>query len=94
MNEGAANLVDHVLPSEVGLRQWVLTLPFVLRFALALDARQLGAVRLFTDTIAAFYRKRAAKTCGTTKSLCGGLTVIQRASSDLRCNVSDARSLG
>lgn len=35
MNEGAANLADHVLPDEVPLRQWVLTLPFPLRFALA-----------------------------------------------------------
>jgi hypothetical protein len=87
MNEGAANLVDHVLPTGVALRQWVLTHPFVLRFPLAFDARLLGAVhRLFTDTVAAFYRKRAAKTCGTTKPECGGLTVIQRASSDLRCN--------
>jgi hypothetical protein len=80
MNEGAANLVDHVLPEGVAVRQWVLTLPFPLRFALAFDAALLGAVhRLFTDTVAAFYRKRRAGECG-------GLTVIQRASSDLRCN--------
>lgn len=39
MNEGAANLVDHVLPTGVALRQWVLTHPFVLRFPLAFDAR-------------------------------------------------------
>ena len=88
MNESAANLVDHVLPNGVALRQWVLTLPFVLRFPLAFNARLLGAVhRLFTDTVAAFYRERAAKTCSTdSKPECGGLTVIQRASSDLRCN--------
>ncbi len=65
----------------------MLTHPFVLRFPLAFDARLLGAVHLlFTDTVAAFYRERAAKTCGATKAECGGLTVIQRASSDLRCN--------
>jgi len=87
MNEGAANLVDHVLPTGIALRQWVLTHPFVLRFPLAFDARLLGAVhRLFTDTVAAFYRERAAKACGSTNAECGGLTVIQRASSDLRCN--------
>jgi hypothetical protein len=87
MNEGAANLVDHVLPSGVAIRQWVLTLPFALRFPLAFDARLLGAVhRLFTDTVGASYRMRAAATCGTSDTLCGGLTVIQRASSDLRCN--------
>ena len=44
MNEGAANLSDHVLPDEVPLRQFVLTLPFPLRFPLAFDARLLGAV--------------------------------------------------
>ncbi len=74
MKEGAANLVDHVLPTGVALRQWVLTHPFVLRFSLAFDARLLGAVhRLFADTVAAFYRERAAKTRGATKAECGGL---------------------
>ena len=34
MNEGALNLVDHVLP-DVPIRQFVLTLPFPLRFPLA-----------------------------------------------------------
>jgi hypothetical protein len=87
MNEGAANLVDHVLPEGVAVRQWVLTLPSPLRFPLAFDARLLGAVhRLFTDTVAAFYRKRAAPSCGKARPEYGGLTVIQRAWSDLRCN--------
>ena len=36
--------------------QWVLTLPFPLRFALAFDGRLLGAVlRIFTDTVATWY---------------------------------------
>ena len=87
MNEGGANLADHVLPDEVPLRQWVLTLPFPLRLPLAYDARLLGAVlRIFTETVAAWYRERAAKQCGTANRKCGGLTVIQRASSDLRLN--------
>ena len=87
MNEGAANLVDHVLPDAVPLRQWVLTLPFPLRFALAFDGRLLGAVlRIFTDTVATWYRKRAEKQTGSADTQCGGLTVIQRASSDLRLN--------
>jgi hypothetical protein len=41
MNEGAANLVDHVLP-DVPIRQWVLTLPHPLRFLLAFDGHLLG----------------------------------------------------
>lgn len=32
MNAGAANLVDHVLPEGVPLRQWVLTLPYPLHY--------------------------------------------------------------
>lgn len=42
MNEGAANLVDHVLPEHVPIRQWVLTLPHPLRYPLASDGRHLG----------------------------------------------------
>ena len=40
MNEGALNLVDHVLP-DVPLRQFVLTMPFPLRFPLAFDGKLL-----------------------------------------------------
>ena len=88
MNEGAANLVDHVLPEGVAIRQWVLTLPFPLRFPLAFDGKLLGAVlRIFTDTVASWYRKRqAADGGGGGRRDCGGVTVIQRASSDLRLN--------
>jgi hypothetical protein len=39
MNEGAANLVDHVHPAQVPLRQWVITLPHPVRYPLAFDAR-------------------------------------------------------
>jgi hypothetical protein len=47
MSEGAANLVDHVLP-DVPIRQFVLTLPFPLGFPLAFDGKLLGqVVRLF-----------------------------------------------
>ena len=86
-NEGAANLADHVLPDEVPLRLWALALPFPLRSLLAYGGSVLGAVlRIFTETVATWYRKRAAKQCGTANSECGGLAVIQRASSDLRLN--------
>ncbi len=81
MNEGAANLVDHVLPEQVPIRQWVLTLPYPLRYPIAFDARHLGLVlRLFTDTVGAWYRRHHP--VGKT----GSVTVIQRASSDLRLN--------
>ena len=58
MNEGALNLTDYVLP-DVPLRQFVLTMPFPLRFPLAFDGKLLGqVVRIFTDTVAGWYRKR------------------------------------
>ena len=43
MNEGALNLTDYVLP-DVPLRQFVLTMPFPLRFPLAFDGKLLGQV--------------------------------------------------
>ena len=85
MNAGALTLVDHVLP-EVPIRQFVLTMPFPLRFPLAFDGKLLGQVlRIFTDTVAANYRKRMADR-GIVDGQYGAVTVIQRANSDLRCN--------
>ena len=85
MNAGALTLVDHVLP-DVPLRQFVITVPFPLRFPLAFDGKLLGQVlRIFTDTVAANYRKRLADR-GIPGGQYGAVTVIQRANSDLRCN--------
>ena len=44
MAQTAANLMDHVLPEGVPLRQFVLTVPFELRARLAYDAELLGGV--------------------------------------------------
>jgi hypothetical protein len=58
MNAGALTLVDRVLP-EVPIRQFVLTMPFSLRFPLPFDRELLGQVlRIFTDTVDSNYRKR------------------------------------
>ncbi len=79
----AANLVEHVLPA-VPLRQWVLTFLFSWRRRLAHDGELLGALtRLFVETVLALYAER----CGGTKSAkSGAVTVVQRASSDMRLN--------
>jgi hypothetical protein len=83
MNEGALNLVGHVLP-DVPLRQFVLTMPFPLRFPLAFDGRLLGQLlRIFTDTVAGWYRRRHIDR-GLPPGESGAVTVIQRANSDLR----------
>ncbi len=85
MNEGALNLTDYVLPN-VPLRQFVLTMPFPLRFPLAFDGKLLGqVVRIFTDTVAGWYRKRHVER-GLPPGETGAVTVIQRANSDLRLN--------
>ncbi len=80
----AANLVEHVLPEDAPLRQWVLTFPFSWRRRLAHDGELLGALtRLFVETVLAFYAERG----GGKKSAKGGaITVVQRTSSDLRVN--------
>jgi hypothetical protein len=53
MNACALNLLDHVLP-DVPLRQFVVTVPFPLRFRLAFDGKLLSQVlRILIDTVAA-----------------------------------------
>jgi hypothetical protein len=83
MSEGAANLVDHVFP-DVPIRQFVLTMPFSLRFPLAFDGKLLSQVlRIFTDTVGAWYHRRLLER-NLPNGETGAVTVIQRANSDLR----------
>ena len=82
----AADLVDHVLPNDVPLRQWVLTLPFELRARLAYDGKLLGAVcRTFVDSFLAWYRRRMGDR-GIKDGKSGAVTAVQRVSSDFRLN--------
>ena len=77
----AANMIEHVLPSEAARCQWVLTFPFPWRAVLARDGALLGALtRIFLESVQTFYAKRADAPDGKT----GAFTVIQRASSDVR----------
>ena len=86
MAETAANLVEHVLPTEAPLRQLVLTLPFELRARLAYDGKLLGAVcHAFVDSVLSWYRRHFA-TRGLGEGKSGAVTVVQRVSSDLRLN--------
>ena len=86
MAQTSLNLLDHVLPENVPLRQFVLTLPYALRARLAYDGPLLGAVvRLFVDTVLAWYRRRM-ELAGAPDGRAGAIVVVQRTSSDLRCN--------
>ena len=59
MTERAAHLIDHVLP-RAPVRQWVLSLPFELRYRLASDHPLCRAVlAVYTRALQGFYRKRA-----------------------------------
>jgi hypothetical protein len=77
MTECAARLVDEVLP-RVPVRQWVLSLPYRLRYLLAWDhalARAVLAVSL--QALLGFQRARARR-YGIRDGRSGSVTVIQR----------------
>jgi hypothetical protein len=99
MAQTAANLIDHVLPQNVSLRQWVLTFPFELRAQLGFDAELLSALcGVVNDALLALYqralRERVEPLLATDddaptrrrKLQSGTVTVVQRTSSDLRLN--------
>ena len=50
MADTAAHLVDRVLP-EVRARQWVLTLPYTLRFLMAFDAKLIAEIQILASGI-------------------------------------------
>jgi hypothetical protein len=86
MTERAAHLVDEVLPP-VPVRQWVLTLPYRLRYLLAWDHGLSRAVlRVYMRTLLELYRRRA-RAQGIPGGRTGSLTVLQRFGSGLNLNV-------
>jgi ribosomal protein S27E len=90
MQEGAAHIVERILP-RVPVRQWVLSLPFWLRFRVAYDSVLCGQVlSLFIQAVQRWYRHTAKKIRGlaSVKFAHGGsVTCIQRFSSALDLNV-------
>jgi hypothetical protein len=87
MADTAAHLVDRVIP-EVPVRQWVLSLPFPLRYRLAYDAALTRDVlQLFVRAVFASMRRRARSRWGIRKPQCGAVTFIQRFGDALNLNV-------
>jgi len=77
MADTAAHLVDRVFP-HVPVRQWVLSLPFALRYRLAYDAQMTTAVlQVFIRVLFGLYR-RLARDYGLDQTQCGAVTFIQR----------------
>ena len=86
MNETARHLAERVFP-EVRTRQWVLSFPFQLRWALAFHhALVLDLARITYEEIARRYR-RLARDSGLRLPRAGAFFVMQRFGSDLRLNV-------
>ncbi|HEX5138832.1 MAG TPA: transposase [Planctomycetota bacterium] len=74
----AAHLCDHVLPADVPVRQWVLTVPDEVRRVLALRPDALTACgRLFVEEIAR-WQKQTAKARGAPDGETGAVTFVQR----------------
>jgi hypothetical protein len=86
MAERAAHLVDRVLP-DVPVRQWVLTLPFRLRYRLAWDHGLCRVVAgIFARAVMTALRHRAASS-GIEGGRSGVVMVIQRFGGALNLNV-------
>ncbi len=85
MTERAAHLVDAVLP-RVPVRQWVLTVPYRLRYRMAFDHGLSRAVLgVFTRVLLEAYARRAGAR-GIAGGRTGSITVIQRAGGGLNVN--------
>ncbi len=87
MADTAAHLVDRVMP-QVPVRQWVLSLPFALRYRLAYDAALTSAVLgVFVRTVFTSLRRRARKRWGLVRGQCGAVSFVQRFGDALNLNV-------
>ena len=86
MADTAAHLVDRVLP-EAPVRQYVLSLPFALRYRLAFDQQLCSEVlRIFVHTVFSSLKRRARKILPMRKAYCGSVTFLQRAGGSINLN--------
>jgi hypothetical protein len=78
MAERAAHLVDHVIPPDVPVRQWVLSVPHRLRYRLAYDHRLCRTVLgVFVRAPRSAYRRHARRE-GVVGGETGMVTAVQR----------------
>ena len=78
MADTAAYLVEHVIPA-VPVRQWVLSIPFGLRYRIAYDSHLMGDVlNVFIRVVFGQLRRRAREILALKSSQCGAITFIQR----------------
>ncbi len=87
MADTAAHLVDRVFP-HVPVRQWVLSMPFTLRYLLAYDAKLVTDVlQIFAHTVFTSLLHRGQEFGAVRRAQAGAVTFIQRAGGSLNCNV-------
>ena len=90
MNEVAEHLTTNVLPS-VATRQWVLSLPYSLRYRLAYDRKLVGPVLgAFIKSVFASQRRRIKSRYAVAKHVNlqpGAVTLIQRFGGAINLNV-------
>ena len=78
MADTAAHLVERVFPW-VPVRQWVLSLPFKLRYRMAYDSEFLADIlNIFVRAVFDELRRRARESSGLKQSQCGAVTFVQR----------------
>ena len=86
MADTAAHLVDRVFPI-VPVRQWVLSLPFALRYRMAYDARLTSDVlNVFIRVLFGELRRRTHELRSLRSSQCGAVTFVQRYGDALNAN--------
>ena len=77
MVDTAARLTDEILPA-VAVRQWVLSMPFEIRYRLAWDGDLVSAVlAVFLRVVYGWYRRQSKKQ-GHGDGRCGSVTFVQR----------------
>ena len=87
MSDTAAYLVDRVLPW-VPVRQWVLSLPFKLRYRMAYDSELMADIlNIFVRSVFGELRRRARESLGLKRAQCGAVTFVQRFNSGLGLNL-------
>ena len=86
MTECAARLVDEVLP-QVPVRQWVLSLPYRLRYLLAWDHALARAVLGVSVRVLLGFQRHRAHRYGIRAGRSGSVTVIQRFGGGLNLNI-------
>ena len=85
MAETAAHLVDHVLPP-VPFRQWVLTVPYRIRYLIAFDRDLCMAVkRIFMRAVMGWQRKVGRRE-GIAEGESGAVVFLQRFGSAINLN--------